>query len=160
MSNKEVFDRLKINSRQWYESSNGRLAEAVNNINVAAGASRARAVFVKIDFPPDYSFAASKTRLWGLDRSPFRMMLLFLSFGRVLLPSDDQRRSGRSATCSEIYKQQPNERPEQKNKRKANKLLCRYAALGHPNKKGAVLYADAITNVLKSRFSGITSTVP
>ena len=82
------------------------------------------------------------------------MMLLFLSFGRVLLPSDDQRRSERSATCSEIYKQQPSETPEQKNKRKANKLLCRYAALGHPNKKGALLYADAITNVLKSKLQG------
>jgi hypothetical protein len=88
------------------------------------------------------------------------MMLLFLSFGRVLLPSDDQKRTERSATCSEIYKQQPNETSERKKTRKANKLLCRYAALGHPNKKGAVLYADAITNVLKSRFSAITSTVP
>ena len=55
MNNKEAFDRLKINSRQWYESSNGQLAEAVNNVNMAAGTSRARAVFVKIDFPPDYS---------------------------------------------------------------------------------------------------------
>jgi len=160
ISNKQVFELLKINSRQWYESSNSRLSEAVSNINVAAGDSRSRAIFVKIDFPTDYSFAAPKTRLWELDRSPFRMLLLVLSFGRVLLPSNDQMRSERIATCSEIYKPQANETSEQKNKRKANKLLCRYAALGHPNTKGAVLYAEAITSVLKSTSRAAASTAP
>jgi lysophospholipase L1-like esterase len=159
-SNKEIFERLKVNSRQWYESSNSRLAEAVNNVNTAAGNSHQRVVFARIDFPPNYSFAAPKTHLWGLDRSPFRMMLLMISFGKVLLPSNDQMRGERSASCSQIYKPQPNETLEQKNKRKANKLLCRYAALGHPNKKGAVLYADTITSVLKSRFGEATATVP
>lgn len=160
ISDKQAFDRMKGNSRQWYESSNSRLSEAVSNVNGAAGQSGPRATFVKVEFPADYSFAAPKTHLWGLDRSPFRMMLLVVSFGRVLLPSNDQMRGQRSATCSEIYKQQPNETAEQKTKRKANKMLCRYAALGHPNKKGAVLYADAITNVLKPTFSGVASTVP
>jgi lysophospholipase L1-like esterase len=153
MGHKEAFEVLKNNSRQWYESSNSRLSEAVSNVNVAAGQSRPRATFVKIEFPADYSFAAPKTHLWDLDRSPFRMVLLLLSFGRVLLPSNDQMRSERSATCSEIYKPQANETREQNNNRKTNRLLCRYAALGHPNKKGAVLYAEAITNVLKSAFS-------
>jgi lysophospholipase L1-like esterase len=160
MSQKEVFDRLKINSWQWYESSNSRLSEAVNNATVAVGQSRRRAIFVKVEFPADYSFAAPKTHLWGLNRSPFRMMLVVLSFGRVLLPSNDQMRSERSATCSEIYKRQLDETHQQRTERRANKLLCRYAALGHPNKKGAVLYADAITNVLKSSVEAIASRAP
>ena len=160
MSYKEVFDRFKVNSRQWYESSNSSLAQAVSNVNKNGGGAAARATFVKIDFPADYSFAASKTHLWGVDRSPFRMMFLMLSFGRVLLPSNDQMRHARGVTCSEIYKSQPNETAEEKKERKSNKLLCRYAALGHPNKKGAALYAQAITNVLKPKFSSVTATVP
>lgn len=160
MKHKEVFDRLKINSRQWYESSNSSLAEAVANVNKSAGGAAARATFVKIDFPADYSFAAPKTHVWGVDRSPLRMMFLVLSFGRVLLPSNDQMRHARGVTCAEIYKPQPNETPEEKKERKANKLFCRYAALGHPNKKGAALYAQAITNVLKAKFGSAIATVP
>lgn len=87
-------------------------------------------------------------------------MLLLLSFGKVLLPSNDSVRAYRAAGCSEIYKQPSNETPEQKKERKAQKMLCKYAALGHPNKKGSVLYADAITNILKQQFRGVTSNVP
>jgi len=28
-------------------------------------------------------------------------------------------------------------------------MLCRYASLGHPNRKGAAIYADAIVGKLK-----------
>ena len=158
MSSMEVFDQLRRNSSQWYESSNDRIAKAVRNVN--AEASTARVTFARIEFPPAYSFAASSTHLWGLNRSPFRMMLLLVSFGKVLLPSNDSVRAYRATGCSEVYKRPPNETPEQKKERKALNMLCKYAALGHPNKKGAVLYADAITNVLKSRFRGVTATVP
>jgi len=88
------------------------------------------------------------------------MIFLVLSFGRMLLPSNDQMRHVRGVTCSEIYKPQPNATPDEKKERKANKLLCRYAALGHPNKKGAALYAQAITNVLKAKFRSAIATVP
>ena len=158
MSSKEVFNRLRINSSQWYESSNDKLAEVVRNVN--AEASTDRVTFARIDFPPDYSISAPATHLWGLNRSPFRMMLLLLSFGKVLLPSDDSVRGYRAAGCSEVYKRPSDETPEQKKERKAMKMLCNYAALGHPNEKGSVLYADAITNILKPRFRGITSKVP
>jgi lysophospholipase L1-like esterase len=90
MSSREVFERLKVNSSQWHQISNIRLAEAARAINAEMG--RERVVFVKILFPPNYSFAAPKTHLWGLNRSPFRMALLFLSFGKILLPSNDQVR--------------------------------------------------------------------
>lgn len=158
MSSKEVFDQLRRNSNQWYKSSNDRLARAVRNVN--AEASTARVTFAKIDFLPAYSFAAPSTHLWGLDRSPFRMTQLLVSLGKIQLPSNDSVRGDRAAGCSEVYKQAPNETLEQKKERKALKMLCKYAALGHPNKKGAVLYANAITSVLKSRFRSVTATAP
>lgn len=148
MSSREVFERLTVNSSQWYQTSNIRLAEAARNINAEMG--RERVMFVKVLFPPNYSFAAPKTHLWGFDRSPFRMALLFLSFGKILLPSNDQVRKQRTASCNEFYKDQPNATAEERKERKALRLFCRYAALGHPNKKGALLYADAITDVLES----------
>jgi len=150
MSSNEVLERLKINSKQWYETSNKALGEAVRKTNAQVGVERVR--FAKIDFPADYSFAAPKSHLWGINRSPFRMMALLLSFGKVLLPTNDEVRRQRTASCNELYAEKPNETPEQKKGRKASRLWCRYAALGHPNRRGARLYADAITNILSSRF--------
>ncbi len=148
MSSKEVFERLKLNSKQWYQTSNNQLAEAARRINSETGAQSV--IFAKVDFPSAYSFNAPKTHLWGFNRSPFRMALLILSFGKVLLPSNDEMRKHRTASCNEIYREQPNETIDQRKDRKALRLFCRYAALGHPNRKGALLYADAITNALKS----------
>jgi lysophospholipase L1-like esterase len=148
MSSKEVFERLKLNSKQWYDTSNTQIAEAVRKVNTEIG--QERIAFARIDFPAAYSFAASQTRLWGFNRSPFRMALLFLSFGKVLLPSNDDVRKQRSASCDEFYKTPENETSEEKRDRKALRLFCRYAALGHPNRKGSLLYADSIMNILKS----------
>ena len=53
----------------------------------------------------------------------------------------------------------PNETPGQKRGRENRLLLCRYAALGHPNREGALLYADAITNLLKTT-SGVIGASP
>lgn len=148
MSNKEVFERLKLNSTRWHEVSNINLSEAVGRVNSEMG--RGRVLFVKIEFPAAYSFAAPKTRLWGFNRSPFRLALLFLSFGKVMLPTNDEMRKQRIASCNELYWQKPGETVEKRKERKALRLFCHYAALGHPNKKGALLYANAITNALES----------
>lgn len=158
MNSHEVFERLKSNSRQWHQASNAQLAQAASRVN--AEMVRPRVTFVKIDFPAAYSFAAPKTRLWGFNRSPFRMALLFLSFGKVLLPSNDEVRKQRSASCNETYKGPPNETVEQRRDRKALRFLCRYAALGHPNRKGALLYADAITKTLSSTMLVTASNTP
>jgi lysophospholipase L1-like esterase len=158
MSSKEVFERLKTNSKQWYEASNEKLSEAVGTINSEIG--RERVSFVRIEFPATYSFAARQTHLWGFNRSPFRMALLFLSFGKVLLPTNDEMRRDRSASCNDLYSEQPDETNEKKRDRKALRLFCRYAALGHPNRKGALLYAEAIKNVLRSNVILTASTVP
>jgi hypothetical protein len=81
------------------------------------------------------------------------MALVLLSFGRILLPSNDEVRRQRAASCDEVFKRQPNETPDQKKERQNGHLLCRYAALGHPNREGALLYADAITSLLKMKTS-------
>ena len=156
MSSKEVFERLKLNSREWYQASNSRLAEAVRKINAEVG--QQRVVFAKIEFPPSYSFSAPQTHLWNFNRSPYRMALLFLSFGKVLLPSNDEVRKHRTASCNELYREKPNETPEEKTDRKALRLFCRYAALGHPNRKGALLYADSITRTLKLTMVAASNT--
>src|SRR2546423_8706070 len=157
MSSKEVLERLTANSKEWYQASNKALAEAVRKVNAELGGGRERVMFARIEFPPEYSFAARRTRLWGLNRSPFRMALVILSFGKILLPSNDEVRRQRAASCDEVYKRQPNETPEQKRKRQNGHMLCRYAALGHPNRDGALLYAGAITNLLKTNLGVIGS---
>jgi len=146
---KEVLEQLTANSSTWYQTSNRTLAEVARRINIEFGAGRQRIMFAKIEFPSDYSFATKGTRLWGFDRSPFRMMLVLLSFGKILLPPNDEVRSQRRASCTDVFKRQPDETSEQKTDRQRRHLLCRYASLGHPNKKGALLYADAVTNALK-----------
>src|SRR3989440_527695 len=150
MSSKEILERLTANSTEWSQASNKALAEAVRKVNAELGGGRERVMFAKIKFPPDYSFAARRTRLWGFNRSPFRLMMVVLSFGRILLPSNDEVRRQRVASCNEVYQRQPNETAEQKKERQNGHMLCRYAALGHPNRDGALLYADAITNLLKT----------
>jgi lysophospholipase L1-like esterase len=156
MGSKEVFERLKLNSKQWYDTSNTQLAEAVRKVNAEVG--QERIAFARIDFPGPYSFAASQTRLWGFNRSPFRMALLFLSFGKILLPANDDVRKLRSVSCDELYKTPKTETSEEKRNRKALHLFCRYASLGHPNRKGALIYANSITNILKSNRLVVVST--
>jgi hypothetical protein len=160
MTSNEVFERLKVNSKQWYETSNKTLADAVQKVNHEISGSRRRVVFGRIEFPSDHSFAAPQTHLWGFNRSPFRMMLMFLSFGKILLPSNDETRKQRTASCNELYREQPNETLEQKKDRKARRLYCRYAALGHPNKKGALLYAATIISILESTIGVAALSAP
>ena len=76
------------------------------------------------------------------------MILLFLSFGKLLLPANDDVRRQRAAACDELYNEPRTETSEERKNRKALRLFCRYASLGHPNRKGALLYADSITNML------------
>jgi hypothetical protein len=148
MNSTEILVRLTSNSKDWYDASNKILSEVAQKISTELGAERKRVIFARIDFPIEYSFAANQTRLWGFDRSPFRMMALLISFGRILLPANDEVRGQRSMSCKEVFKQQSNETAEQRKERHNRRLLCRYASLGHPNTKGAVLYADAIVSLL------------
>ena len=87
------------------------------------------------------------------------MLLVVLSFGKMTLPINDDVRKQRSASRNEIFKQQENETAAKK-ERKNRRLLCRYAALGHPNRKGALLYADAIMKLLKTTYAATASGSP
>ena len=157
LSSKKILEQLTANSREWSQASNKALAEAVRKVNAELGGGRARVLFAKLEFSPDYAFAARRTRLWGFNRSPFRLVLVVLSFGKILLPSNDEVRRQRVASCNEVYQRQAHETPAQKKERQNGHLLCRYAALGHPNRKGALLYADAITKLLQTTLDVIGS---
>jgi lysophospholipase L1-like esterase len=160
LTRKEAFERLISNSEVWHQSSNKKLAEVVEKANaeIQNRSGNTRVMFTNIKFAPEYSFGTKETRLWGFDRSPFRMLLLFLSFGKILLPTNDEVRRQRSASCKEVFKRQPNEGSEQKKERQNRLLLCRYASLGHPNRKGSLLYSDAIISLLKTIPGGLAST--
>jgi len=158
LSSKELLERLTANSNAWYQASNNALSQAVRNIN--SGLHREQVMFAKIEFSPEHSFAAPQSRLWQFNRSPFRMVLVLLSFGKILLPTNDEVRKQRSASCSEFFKRQPSETYAQKKEREQRRMLCRYAALGHPNRKGALLYADAILKLLKTPSTVTASSSP
>ena len=158
LSSKELLARLTANSNAWYRASNNALSQAVRNVN--SGLDREQVMFAKIEFSPEHSFAAPQTRLWQFNRSPFRMLLVLLSFGKILLPANDEVRKQRSASCEEFFKRQPSETDAQKKEREQRRLLCRYAALGHPNRKGALLYAEAIFRLLETPSAVTASSSP
>lgn len=152
---RQLRERLIAVSGAWYEASNKALADAVNksNAELAAKSSRQRVLFAKIPFPPEYSFSAPETRLWGFDASFLRKILALLTLGKVSLRTNDEIRSQRIASCNKVYRRPANETRDQKNLRERRRMLCAYASLGHPNSKGAVVYTESITNRLKSLMS-------
>ena len=158
LSSKELLDRLTANSNAWYRASNNALSQAVRNVN--SSLHREQVMFAKIEFSPEHSFAAPQSRLWQFNRSPFRMVLVLLSFGKILLPTNDEVRKQRSASCREFFKRQPSETDAQKKEREQRRLLCRYAALGHPKRKGALLYAEAILKLLETPSAVTASSSP
>jgi hypothetical protein len=107
-------------------------------------------LFAKIPFGPDHAFAASRSRLWGFDASFLRKLLVILSFGKVTLTTNDEVRSLRSSVCRDFFKPVPSETEAQKQTRKEQLLVCGLAAIGHPNRKGAILYAEAIKEQIQS----------
>src|SRR2546422_2291633 len=155
MSSKITLERLTANSKEWYQASNRSMAEAVAKVNaeLAVKGSRPRVVFAEIHFLPEHSFKAPETRLWGFNPSPLKRFLVLISFGKVQLETNDERRKQRNASCDEFYRRRTSDTAEQKKDRQIRRLTCRYAALGHPNRKGALLYADEITGQLKSTIS-------
>jgi hypothetical protein len=46
--------------------------------------------------------------------------------------------------CEESFKRQPGETEAQKQTRKYELMVCRLAAIAHPNRKGAAVYAESI----------------
>jgi hypothetical protein len=147
----QLRDRLVAISQSWYQSSNHALAEAVRqaNIDLSARQSRQRVHFVEISFSPEYAFAAKETRLWGFDSSFLRKLLAVLTLGKVTLKTDDERRNQRVVSCNDFYRRPQTEDKQQRRDRELRRLLCYYASIGHPNRKGAEIYSAGIIEQLK-----------
>jgi len=151
MNDKQLRARLIEISRQWYLGSNQMLAIAAGNVDeqLRAQGSRQRVLFAEVGFQPEQSFAASQSRLWGFDASWLRKVLVILTLGRVTLKTNDEQRNQRNASCKATFKPAAGETKQQKEARENRIMLCRLAAIGHPNRKGAQVYADAIGRQLK-----------
>lgn len=151
-SDKELLERLTIVSNAWYEASNNSLTQSVTNVNshLAAQGSRQRVLFAKILFLPEHAFAARDSRLWGFDATLLRKLLALITLGRVSLHANDEVRTLRSSVCGDFFKREPDETDAEKRVRKENLMICRLAALAHPNRKGAVVYAEAMKQQLQA----------
>jgi len=79
---------------------------------------------------------------------------VILAFGRVSIRTNDETRGQRSESCEKVFKRPEGETKDQKRAREWRLMLCKLAALGHPNRKGSAMYVEAITNQLKLLISG------
>jgi hypothetical protein len=151
LNDKTLRARLIAISREWYHTSDQMLSSAARKVDaqLQANGSQQRVLFADAGFRPDNSFAADHSRLWGFDASALRKLLVVFSLGRVQLRANDERRSQRGELCRALLAPGPSESPEEKIVREDRLLRCRLAAVGHPNRKGAAMYADAIGNQLK-----------
>jgi hypothetical protein len=151
MNDKQLRTRLIDISREWYLSTNQMLAGATRKVDaqLAAKGPRQRALFAEIAFLPEHSFAAPQSRLWGFDASFLRKLLVILVLGRVTLKTNDERRNQRGTSCKETFKRPAGETKDQERARKNRILFCGLAAVGHPNREGALMYAEAIGKQLK-----------
>jgi hypothetical protein len=151
MKDKQLRARLIEISRVWYQASNQMLAGATKKVDAqsAAKGSRQRALFAEIAFPPEHAFAAPQSYLWGFDASFLRKLLVILTLGRVTLKTNDERRNQRGTSCKETFKRPEHETKDQERARENRIMLCQLAAIGHPNREGASMYAEAIGRQLK-----------
>ena len=151
MNDKQLRTRLIDISKEWYLTTNQMLAGATSKVDaqLAAKGSGQRALFAEIVFRPEHSFAAPQSRLWGFDASFLRKLLVILTLGRVTLKTNDERRNQRGASCKETFRPPAGETKAQERARENRIMLCRLAAIGHPNREGASMYAEAISKQLK-----------
>jgi lysophospholipase L1-like esterase len=155
MNDKKLLERLALVSAAWYEASNHALKEAVEKVNAGlkSRGSRQRVLFAQIPFLPEHSFSARDSHLWGFNASTLRKLLALLTWGRVSLHANDEVRSQRSSVCEEFFKRVKGETEDQERARKDRLIACKVAAIAHPNRKGAVLYAEAIKEQIQSLIS-------
>jgi hypothetical protein len=159
LSRELIFKQMVANSDEWYRSSNKTLSDTVDRVNseIPSNGSKQRVMFAEVHLLPENSFRAPKTRLWNFESCPLRKLLVILSFGKILLRPNDEVRKQRTEGCKEYWKARPDETPSQKRERKNEELLCRYAALGHPNRQGALIYTQAILDQLRITLSELES---
>ena len=151
LNDKGLRARLIAINREWYQTSDLMLANVARKVDseLRARGSHQRVMFADAAFRAEHSFAANRTRLWGFDASTLRKILVLLTLGKVSLHTNDERQSQRSDLCKVLLRKPEHETPEEKAAREDRLLRCRLAAVGHPNRKGAAMYADAIGKLLK-----------
>src|SRR6266850_7609270 len=156
MNPRQLRGRLIEISREWYQASNRMLATATAKVDaqLTAKGSRQRALFAEVVFLPEHSFAAPQSRLWSFDASAIRKLLVILTLGRVTLKTNDEQRNQRGSSCKLVLRPAATETRAQKKARETRLLQCRLAAIGHPNRRGAVMYYEAISRQLKLLISG------
>jgi len=155
LNSKERRARLIAISKEWYQASNHALEVAAIKVDAqqAARGSRRRVLFAPVSFLPEHSFRAREARLWGFDASFLRKVLIVLTLGKVGLRTNDERRDQRDASCKDAFKPPLGETKDQKRVRESQLALCRVAAIGHPNREGAAMYAEAISKQLQPLIS-------
>lgn len=151
LNDKTLRARLIAISREWYQTSDQMLSAAARKVDaqLAAKGSHQRVLFADAGFHPENAFAAKQSRLWSFDASWLRKMLVVFTLGRVQVRSNDERRSFRSDLCKAYFKKPEHETPEQTATREDRLMRCRLAAVAHPNRRGAGMYADAIGRTLE-----------
>ncbi|HYW74709.1 MAG TPA: SGNH/GDSL hydrolase family protein [Pyrinomonadaceae bacterium] len=156
MKDKELRARLIAISREWYQTSDQMLSAAAHKVDdeLTAKGSRQRVLFADAGFHAENAFAAKETRLWSFDASWLRKMLVVFTLGRVQLRSNDELRGYRTDLCKSFIKNPGNETPEQKATREDRLMRCRLAAVAHPNRRGAAMYAEAIAQLLRPVIAG------
>ena len=151
MHDKALRARLIAISREWYETSDQMLSAAAHKIDaqLATRGSHQRVLFADPGFREENAFAANESRLWGFNASWLRKMLVVLTLGRVELRANDEQRGHRSDLCKSFFRKPAQETADQEAQREDRLTRCKLAAVGHPNRKGAAMYADAIGRSLK-----------
>lgn len=157
-------EKLDDLSRVWFETSNRALADAVEKTNrdlPAGGGTRVH--FAELHFPPDYAFSTKQSLLWNIRFGAtgvggLRKAIVVMSDIFRAIDTNDDRWDDRGDQCkaaSLMFNQRANEVADGDKKKQLKELLngyvfvCRRASLGHPNRFGALLYAQAITSRLQ-----------
>lgn len=158
LSESETRARLVAISDLWYRVSTPSLSEAVETVDaeLRKNSSPQRILFAEIQFAPEHAFSAPDSLLWNFkfgstNLSGLRKAIVVLTLGTAAYEPNDQVRERRNRSCKETYRK-PKEGKEdkaQKERREVSYLACRYASLGHPNKMGALVYAEAIKGQLQ-----------
>lgn len=152
IDDKTLHARLISINREWYQTSDQMLSAAARKIDAGLRARglHQRVLFADAGFAPENAFATSQSRLWGFDASALRKILVVLTLGKVRLHTNDERRGQRAELCKTLFAQPAKESAEDRAARWDRRLRCELAAVGHPNRKGAAMYADAIGRLLKT----------
>ncbi|MFN2510660.1 MAG: SGNH/GDSL hydrolase family protein [Pyrinomonadaceae bacterium] len=158
MSDNQMRANLVTISELWYQVSTRSLAQAVEAVNsdLRQTGNYPRIMFAEIEFSPEHAFSAPDTLLWNFmfgstNLSGLRHAIVVLTLGTAAYKANDEVRNQRSNSCKEAYKRSKEKKEDkvQKERREAKYLACRYASLGHPNKMGALIYAEAIKGQLQ-----------